>query len=127
MTNTATNTAPTTLASTPPVLFLRAWQWWGMFAITTVSLSWVLQTLKVFTYVPNWHTVLPFLLSCLVLLVSFLTLVFDSYLKEKVKGNIQCPIGWFERLDAALNRSAQYQQQMAAYEATQIQIPLSRH
>lgn len=70
--------------------------WWLTFAGSSVALSWVFQTFKVFTITPDWPNGLLLLGALALVLIFLVILSFDSYVIEKAKGNIHNPVRLFE-------------------------------
>jgi hypothetical protein len=72
--------------------------WWIVFGVATVSLSQWFQAFKVFTLVPDVANGLWLVGFTVLLIGAFVTLLYDSYVKERLKGNIRNAFSPFERL-----------------------------
>jgi hypothetical protein len=70
--------------------------WWMVFGIATFALSIAFQTFRVFTLTPTLDTGLKLVAAVLLLIAVLLVLLYDSYVKEKGKGNIHHPFKLFE-------------------------------
>ncbi|MBX2860493.1 MAG: hypothetical protein KTR14_04620 [Vampirovibrio sp.] len=77
--------------------------WWVVFGLSTYGLSLFFQTFKTFTVTPTDMNGLALLGAIAFLAVTFLVLMFDGYVKEKIKGKIQREFGPFEALYRKLN------------------------
>lgn len=75
---------------------LAQWAWWALFGVATYMLSLVFQTFKLFTVETTWGTTGLFLAAILGLCLVMAILAFDSYAKERTRGNIHNPIPLFE-------------------------------
>ena len=72
--------------------------WWAVFIAATVSFSLFLNSFKAFTLMPSLPDGLAFFGSSLLLIASFGALVYDSYMKERVKGRVQRRVPLFDKL-----------------------------
>ena len=77
--------------------------WWAFFAAATALLSLTLETFKAFTLAPDWRAGLACAASIGLLVLVMLILSFDSYLKEKAKGDVKKPVRFFDWLEARLH------------------------
>lgn len=75
---------------------LAQWAWWALFGVATYLLSLVFQTFKLFTVETTWGSTGLFLAAILGLCLVMAILAFDSYAKERSRGNIHNPIPLFE-------------------------------
>ncbi len=83
---------------TTPTVGLHFLIWWTLFAGTTYAFSLLLQAFKTYTLTPDWSHGFALVGSFALVLVTLAGLVYDSYAKEKVKGNIVKPFTPFEWL-----------------------------
>jgi glucan phosphoethanolaminetransferase (alkaline phosphatase superfamily) len=79
---------------------LNTLTWWLLFLVATVLMSWWFQWFRTFTIVPDLYNGLMLLAVTILLITIFLTMSFDSYVKEKNKDNVKKTIGLFEALYA---------------------------
>jgi ABC-type amino acid transport system permease subunit len=81
--------------------------WWLFFLAATVLLSSSVEAFKTFTLVPDLKNGLTLALSLALLLVVMLTLAYDSYIKEKIRGGIRKSVPLFEWLYAKTTQGGQ--------------------
>ncbi|MEB3246156.1 MAG: hypothetical protein VKJ06_09260 [Vampirovibrionales bacterium] len=81
---------------TGPIRGLNTIAWWAVFLLCAVGLSWVFETFKQFTLVPNLTNGLLLAGAFFILLGAFVLLLYDSYAKEKQKDKITRPFALFE-------------------------------
>lgn len=94
-------TGTVTMTNEPKqVQTLNTPMWWVMFILTTVLLSSTVEQFKVFTLTPTGVSGLKCFFMVLALLLVLMVMMYDSYVKEKLKGTIARPIKMFERLYA---------------------------
>jgi hypothetical protein len=84
----------------PPVIPLNRFFWWAVFLLDTVALSWFLHWFKAFTLAPNWEHGGMLLAVTLLLVGSFMILLYDGYAKEKSRGTLGRRFSPFERVYA---------------------------
>ncbi len=72
--------------------------WWGVFAGATYAFSLLLQAFKAYTLTPTFSHGLGLAGAVSFVILALLALVYDSYAKEKVKGNVMKPFALFEWL-----------------------------
>ncbi|MEB3206598.1 MAG: hypothetical protein VKK59_04540 [Vampirovibrionales bacterium] len=75
---------------------LKPWQWWFVFIAASVSLSWFFEAFKSFTLMSSLRSGLQLIGCALLLATSFLVLVYDAYVKEKIKGTLARTFAPFE-------------------------------
>jgi glucan phosphoethanolaminetransferase (alkaline phosphatase superfamily) len=62
--------------------------WWLVFVVASYALSLFFQTFKMFTLQPTAQHLLEWLAAIAFALASFAVLLYDTYAKEKAKGNL---------------------------------------
>ena len=72
----------------------------SLFILTTVLLSSTVEQFKVFTLTPDTVSGFKLLMLLVALLFVLTAIIYDSYVKEKLKGEVARPIKLFERLYA---------------------------
>ena len=82
--------------------------WWVMFILTTVLLSSTVEQFKAFTLVPEMASGLKLAMLVLALLLVLTVIMYDSYVKEKLKGEVVRPIKLFERLYALQSKDTSH-------------------
>lgn len=70
--------------------------WWFLFLSATVIMSQWFQTFRVFTITPSMENGLIWLGMNLLLIANVALLVYDSYVQEKGRGQVQKPLRLFE-------------------------------
>lgn len=70
--------------------------WWLLFLAATYVMSQWFQTFRVFTITPSLENGLVWLGANLLLFVNVAVLVYDSYVQEKGRGQVQKPLRLFE-------------------------------
>jgi hypothetical protein len=70
--------------------------WWTLFLLATFFMSLWFQTFKTFTLTPTLQTGLTWLVVMAVLVAIVTLMIYDSYVYEWQKGQIQKPMALFE-------------------------------
>ena len=70
--------------------------WWLVFVVASYALSLFFQTFKMFTLQPTVQHMIEWLAAIAFALLSFGILLYDTYAKEKAKGNLYNTFSPFE-------------------------------